>query len=65
MIGCGILLMIIPPHPSDETIRAILMSYGLYRIDINHGVMYDSLYTLVHDTVEEIDCEKREYKNGA
>lgn len=49
--------MIIPDHPDDEAVKAILRSYGLYRIDIHHGVMYDSLYALVYGVVEDIENE--------
>lgn len=51
--------MILPSPPSDEIIIAVLQSYGLYRTDINHGVMYDSLYMLVHGVVEDIEHENR------
>lgn len=50
--------MILPSHPSDETIKATLASYGLYRVDINCGTMYDSLYVLMHEVVEDIENER-------
>jgi hypothetical protein len=50
---------ILSDYVGDDAAKYVLGIYGLYRTDINCRVMYDSLYSIMAITVEEIENEIR------
>ena len=48
---------ILSDYIGDDEAKHILSIYVLYRTDINCRVMYDSLYSIMAITVEEIENE--------